>query len=199
MRASSHEPVEHAPRAACARRRRVAAVAATSLLLLLAGASPDPERRPVAEPPPGASPQPDEHALARALASRNPQLSPHELRRIARAVGRYSAKYELDPELVTALIWVESEALPGARSPKGAMGLMQVMPHMLAPLGLAGNSTTVESNVEAGCRILSDNIRRLGEEDGILAYFWGSRIRGAAYLERVRAARAEVRRLLVSS
>jgi hypothetical protein len=76
---------------------------------------------------------------------------------------------------------------------------MQVMPSMLAPLRLAGNSTTVESNVEAGCRILAEDVRRFGEEDGILVYFWGPNIRGDAYLERVRAARAAVRRLLLSS
>ena len=96
---------------------------------------------------------------------------------------RYSAKYELDPELVTAVILVESSALPSARSPKGAMGLMQVMPAMLEPLRLVGNFTTVESNIEAGCLILADNIRRMGEADGILAYFWGPNIRGDAYLE----------------
>ena len=72
---------------------------------------------------------------------------------------------------------------------------MQVMPYVARPLGLAGNLATVETNVEAGCIILADNIRRLGEEDGISAYFWGSDIRGAAYLDRVRAARAAVARL----
>jgi len=72
---------------------------------------------------------------------------------------------------------------------------MQVMPHMVIPLEIAGNLATVESNVEAGCLILADNIRRLGEEDGISAYFWGSEIRNASYLDRVRQARAALRRL----
>ena len=132
------------------------------------------------------------------LGRTNRQLAEPELARIARAVLRYSVKYELDPELVTAVILVESSALPSARSPKGAMGLMQVMPAMLEPLRLVGNFTTVESNIEAGCLILADNIRRMGEADGILAYFWGPKIRGDAYLERVRAAQAEVRRQLRS-
>jgi len=52
--------------------------------------------------------------------------------------------------------------------------------------------------VEAGCWILADNIRRLGEDDGISAYFWGSEIRGVAYLDRVRAARAALRRFAES-
>jgi soluble lytic murein transglycosylase-like protein len=124
----------------------------------------------------------------------NPALTERQLRRIAAAVIKYSAKYRLDPELVTAVMRVESTARPWARSPSGALGLMQVMPHMAEPAGFAGNLTTVESNVEAGCMILADNIRRLGEEDGISAYFWGSEIRGVSYLQRVRAARAAMQR-----
>ena len=104
----------------------------------------------------------------------------------------------LDPQLVTAIILVESGARPWALSAKGAVGLMQVMPHMSEARILAGNLTTIESNVAAGCSILADNIRRLGEDDGISAYFWGSDIRGVAYLDRVRAARATVRRLVES-
>jgi len=133
-------------------------------------------------------------ALAALLAGVNPSLSDRELERIANAVLRYSAKYDLDPELVTAVMRVESNARPWVRSPKGAMGLMQVMPHMIGPLDLAGNPSSIESNIEVGCMILADNIRRLGEDDGILSYFWGSEIRGVSYLERVREARAAIRR-----
>jgi soluble lytic murein transglycosylase-like protein len=180
----------------------VAATAVAGLLLLwLTGAPTRPVPVGDAEPV-AASPQKaatDEFSIARVLARTNRQLAEPELARIARAVLRYSAKYDLDPELVTAVILVESSALPSARSPKGAMGLMQVMPAMLEPLRLVGNFTTVESNIEAGCLILADNIRRMGEGDGILAYFWGPNIRGVAYLERVRAAQAEVRRQLRSS
>jgi len=124
----------------------------------------------------------------------NPMLSPREGERIGQAVMRSSAHYDLDPDLVTAVLIVESGARPWARSPKGAVGLMQVMPYMVEDMRLAGNLTTIESNVEAGCLILADNIRRLGEDDGISAYFWGSNIRGVAYLDRVRAARAQLQR-----
>jgi hypothetical protein len=93
----------------------------------------------------------------------NPLLSSAERRRIGRAVLRSSADNELDPQLVTAIILVESGARPWALSPKGAVGLMQVMPHMTEARMLAGNLTTIESNVAAGCSILADNIRRLGE------------------------------------
>lgn len=137
----------------------------------------------------------DARRIARIVQERNPALSPTEGARIGRAVVRSAEKYALDPDLVTAVLIVESGARPWAESPKGALGLMQVMPYMVQDLRLAGNLLTVESNVEAGCMILADNIRRLGEDDGISAYFWGSNIRGVAYLDRVRAARAQVRRL----
>jgi soluble lytic murein transglycosylase-like protein len=136
--------------------------------------------------------------VARIVRSASPTLSERELARIGSAVVRYSSKYGIDPVLVTAVLLVESSAKPWARSPKGAIGLMQVMPYMATRMGLAGNFTTIESNIEAGCLILAGNIARLGEEDGISAYFWGSQIRGVAYLDRVRAARAEVRRQLHS-
>jgi soluble lytic murein transglycosylase-like protein len=132
------------------------------------------------------------------LESHNPLLSRREIDRIVGSVMRCSESYDLDPYLVASVLHTESTARPWAVSPKGAVGLMQVMPHMYALFDLAGNITTIESNVEAGCVILSDNIRRLGENDGILAYFWGARIRGGSYLQRVRQARAALREPLES-
>ena len=123
----------------------------------------------------------------------NPYLSHREAARIGAAVIRNSEKYEIDPELVLAVILVESAARPWARSPKGARGLMQVMPHMAKPLELAGHLNTIESNIEAGCIILSGNIRRLGEEDGISTYFWGQNIRGGGYFNRIEAARTQIK------
>jgi hypothetical protein len=64
---------------------------------------------------------------------------------------------------------------------------------MAESLELSGSLAAIETNIEAGCWILADNIRRLGEEDGISAYFWGSEIRSVSYLERVREARAAIR------
>lgn len=124
----------------------------------------------------------------------NPHLSVRQRERIAVAVLRSSARYGLDPALVVAVIAAESGARPWVQSAKGAVGLMQVMPHMHRGMSLAGSLASIETNVEAGCLILADNIRRLGEARGILSYFWGSDIRGAAYLERVEAARRDFHR-----
>jgi len=136
--------------------------------------------------------------ITRRLDELNPHLTEAQIARIREAILRYSAQYSLDPLLVTAVIEVESAARPWARSPKGALGLMQVMPYMIRPMDLAGNASTIEANIEAGCFILAGNIRRLGEEDGISAYFWGSDIRGVTYLNRVRAARDRLKREIPS-
>jgi soluble lytic murein transglycosylase-like protein len=136
--------------------------------------------------------------ITRRLDELNPHLTEAQISRIREAILRYSQKYSLDPLLVTAVIEVESAARPWARSPKGALGLMQVMPYMIRPMDLAGNASTIEANIEAGCMILAGNIRRLGEEDGISAYFWGSDIRGVTYLNRVQAARERLKREIPS-
>jgi len=122
----------------------------------------------------------------------NPALPHGDRLRIVSAILDNSARYDLDPYLVAAVVVVESGARPWAYSPKGAIGLMQVMPYMMTPMRLAGNLASIESNIEAGCFILADNIRRLGEADGISAYFWGNEVRGVAYLERVQEARRRV-------
>jgi Transglycosylase SLT domain len=132
-------------------------------------------------------------ALLEHLRDRNSSLSKEEQQRVTEAVLRGSRRHGLDPYLVTAVLLVESDARPWAESGKGAIGLMQVMPYWAEKLPLAGNLATIESNVEAGCFILADNIRRLGEKKGISSYFWGRRIRGVAYLEKVEKARARVR------
>jgi soluble lytic murein transglycosylase-like protein len=178
-------------------RRRGWLLAALAALLVLDGAFP-PQPAPGAAGDQAAEPAraervAPEQAIAQALQRMNPTLSSVEGVRIGEAVLRYSEKYRLDAELVTAVLVVESGARPWAVSPKGARGLMQVMPYMLQPMGMVGNLSTIETNVEAGCIILADNIRRLGEEDGISAYFWGSEIRGDGYLARVQAARARLR------
>lgn len=132
-------------------------------------------------------------ALEAHLRDRRSTLSSQETDRVVEAVLRSSRRHGLDPYLVTAVLIVESDARPWAESGKGAIGLMQIMPYMAEDLPLAGNLATIESNVEAGCYILADNIRRLGEAKGISSYFWGRRIRGVAYLRKVQQARQRVR------
>lgn len=132
--------------------------------------------------------------LARIAGRLNPALSPRDRERVGAAVLASARRHGLDPELVLAVIEVESDVRPEVVSPSGALGLMQVMPEHFARRGRIEEALEIEHNIEMGCALLASNIARHGESRGILAYFWGESIRGDAYLHRVQAARAVVRR-----
>lgn len=62
---------------------------------------------------------------------------------------------DLDPALVHAVIAVESGYNPAARSVKGAIGLMQVLPATAARYGVPDPSLSPAENLRAGTRYLS--------------------------------------------
>lgn len=53
---------------------------------------------------------------------------PDKIKQWCLLISQYSKQYDLDPDLIAALIWQESGGNPGAYSHSGAVGLMQVMP-----------------------------------------------------------------------
>jgi soluble lytic murein transglycosylase-like protein len=72
---------------------------------------------------------------------------------IAEAVDRISASHSLPPQLVHSVIKVESNYNPSAVSPKGAQGIMQLMPATARRFGVANVFDPVE-NIEGGARYL---------------------------------------------
>jgi soluble lytic murein transglycosylase-like protein len=65
-------------------------------------------------------------------------------------------KAAIDPALVHAVIFVESGYNSAARSAKGAIGLMQVLPETAARYGVTDPGFSPEANLKAGTRYLSD-------------------------------------------
>jgi soluble lytic murein transglycosylase-like protein len=64
-------------------------------------------------------------------------------------------RHEVNPELVAALVRAESAFRPAAVSPKGARGLMQLMPATARRFGLTPEEVLQpERNLEAGTRYL---------------------------------------------
>ena len=72
----------------------------------------------------------------------------------ARCAEYYANVYQVPVELVDAVIEVESNWQPYAVSPKGATGLMQLMPATAVRLGVR-NPFQIEENVRAGVQYLA--------------------------------------------
>ena len=70
-------------------------------------------------------------------------------------VRQYAGHYRVSPELVAALIDVESRWNPRALSSKGAMGLMQLMPATARRYG-AFKPFDAEQNIAAGTRYVTE-------------------------------------------
>jgi len=74
-------------------------------------------------------------------------------------VDSASAAYHLDPDLVNSVIHAESGFNTRARSPKGAQGLMQLMPGTANQLGVA-DAFDAQDNVTGGTRYLRELLER---------------------------------------
>lgn len=100
---------------------------------------------------------------------------PHEAEAIARWVYIYSQRFDLSPELVLAVIDVESQFDHFAVSDVGARGLMQVMPFWKDELGNKNdNLFEIETNIRYGCAILHMYKDRYHSVERALAAYNGS-------------------------
>jgi Transglycosylase SLT domain len=74
-------------------------------------------------------------------------------------IDKFAAEQGVDAKLVRALVQVESAYEPRARSPKGAMGLTQLMPATARQYGVA-DPYDPTSNIEAGIKHLKSLLQR---------------------------------------
>jgi hypothetical protein len=95
---------------------------------------------------------------------------------LSEVVNAASGKYRLDPDLVNSVIKAESGFNVKAVSPKGARGLMQLMPQTASGLGVQ-NAFDPEANVDGGARYLRELLERYNFDlvKALAAYNAGTR------------------------
>jgi len=96
------------------------------------------------------------------LASRSRHISPHVPRNYAKyeeIISEAATHYGLDPDLISAIIQIESGWIPDARSSKGAIGLMQLMPETSSNLAVS-NPFDPKANIRGGTKYLRQLIER---------------------------------------
>jgi soluble lytic murein transglycosylase-like protein len=109
------------------------------------------------------------------IRSTRPMASPAARDRYEPLIMEHAARHSLRPALVRAVIQVESGFNPRARSPKGAMGLMQLMPATARDLGVV-DAYDPADNIRGGTLYLRRLIDRYhgNEELALAAYNAGS-------------------------
>jgi soluble lytic murein transglycosylase-like protein len=81
-------------------------------------------------------------------------MSPAERRRLVdETVAAEAARYQIDPLLIHAIIAQESGGSPNALSPKGALGLMQLMPKTARRFGVR-DRRDIPSSIRGGVQYL---------------------------------------------
>jgi len=78
-------------------------------------------------------------------------------------IAVHANKHSLNPDFVRAVIQAESAFNPRARSPKGAMGLMQLMPSTAAAYQVL-NAYDPAENIRAGVAYLKSLLTRFGDD-----------------------------------
>ncbi len=84
-------------------------------------------------------------------------------KKLEKVVEKYAKRYGVDEDLIWAVMRQESGFNPVAVSPKGAMGLMQLMPGTAALMGVS-NPFDVEQNVAGGVKYLEQCLNQFNQD-----------------------------------
>ena len=119
--------------------------------------APAPEKAPEPVANPASPTEPVPAAAGRSLLP-VPAAAPSPAN-VSEFVGAASDRYRLDPDLINSVIRAESGFKVHAVSPKGAQGLMQLMPGTASKLGVQ-NAFDPGANVDGGTRYLRELLER---------------------------------------
>ena len=111
--------------------------------------------------------EPDPASQPAGTAEDVPSAEPGEPALQPDAIEQFSREAGLPEALVRAVVWAESGFQPDAVSPKGAVGLMQLMPATAAELGVDPQISS--ENLRGGIRYLKQMLERFaGREDQLV-------------------------------
>ena len=82
-------------------------------------------------------------------------------------IREIAQKYDLDPNLIHSIIRAESNYNSQAVSPKGAVGLMQLMPSTAEEYGVKDRYDPIE-NIEGGVKLLRDLFQTYDQKDDLV-------------------------------
>jgi soluble lytic murein transglycosylase-like protein len=94
--------------------------------------------------------------LASSRLAKPQPLKPQELTEV---INNISDRHHIDPDFISSVIHAESGFNQRAVSPKGAQGLMQLMPGTASKLGVS-NAFDPRANVEGGTKYLTELLER---------------------------------------
>jgi soluble lytic murein transglycosylase-like protein len=80
---------------------------------------------------------------------------------VSAAIQDSATRHAVPATIVEAVAWQESRFNQAARSPKGARGVMQLMPATAALLGV--DASDLRGNIDGGAAYLSQQITRFGD------------------------------------
>jgi soluble lytic murein transglycosylase-like protein len=104
-----------------------------------------------------------EHDEYRAPAAAAVEAVPAKTLNVEELLTAAARKRDIPPELLYSIAQVESGFRPDAVSPKGAIGLMQLMPSTARQQ--SADPHDVEQNAEAGANYLAELLRRYENQD----------------------------------
>lgn len=130
-------------------------------------------------------------AVAQWLGSKY-HIVPEAIETLVVEADKLSTEYRLSPNLIIAVMAIESNFHPYIQSQAGAQGLMQVMPgiHAKRLAQFKGKSSFADPivSLKVGADILRDCVKlRGGSETEALRYYFGGGASSDMYIEKVKA------------